>query len=126
VAGLEEMDLGVGHVAAVGLRLGRQEGRVVAPPRHQQRRPVRAQPLLPGRVAGDVGAVVVEEVGLDVMLARPPEERELVGPQVRVVPLREGAAANVALAGRLRREEVLAQRRLVGRPVGPERAAGVP
>jgi hypothetical protein len=87
---------------------------------------VLAQPLLPGRVAGDVGLVVVEEVGLDVVLAGPSEEGELVGPQVRVVPLREGAAADVALAGRSRREEVLAQRRLVGGPVGPERAAGVP
>ena len=126
MAGVEEMDFGLGHVAAVGPRLGHQEGRIVAPPRHQQRRPVRAQPLLPGRVAGDVGAVVVEEVGLDVVLPRPPEEGELVGPQVRVVPLREGTAADVALAGRFRREEVLAQRRLVGEPVGPERAAGVP
>src|SRR3984957_5330544 len=98
------MDLGAGYVAAVGLRLGRQEGRGLATPGHQQRRPVRAQPLLPGRIAGDVGLVVVEEVGLDVVLAGPPEEGELVGPQVRVVPLREGAAADVALAGRFWRE----------------------
>ena len=85
MAGVEEMDLGVGHVAAVGLRLGGQEGRVVAAPRHQQRRPVRAQPLL-----------------------------------------RDRAAADVAQPGGGGREEVLAQRRLVGRAVRPERPAGVP
>ena len=126
MARVEEMDLGVGHVAAVGLRLGGQEGRVVAAPRHQQRRQVRPQPLLPGRVAGDVGAVVVEQVGLDVVLARPAEEGELVGPQVRVVLLRDRAAADVALPGGGGREEVLAQRRLVGGAVRPERPAGVP
>ena len=120
------MDLGVGHVPPVGLRLGRQEGQVVASPRHQQRRPVLAQPLLPGRVAGDVGAVVVEQVGLDVVLAGPPEEGELVGPQVRVVLLRDRAAADVAPPSRGGREEVLAQRRLMGGAVRPERAAGVP
>jgi hypothetical protein len=120
------MDLRVGHVAAVGLRLGREEGQVVAAPRHQQRRLVRAQPLLPGRIAGDVGAVVVEQVGLEVVLARPAEERELVDPQVRVVLPRDRAAADVPLPGGGGREEVLAQRRLVGGAVRPERATGVP
>ena len=57
---------------------------------------------------------------------RPAEEGELVGPQVRVVLLRDRAGADVALPGRGGREEVLAQRRLVGGPVRPERAAGVP
>jgi hypothetical protein len=126
VARVEEMDLGVGHVPPVGLGLGDQEGRVVPAPRHQQRRPVLAQPLLPGRVAGDVGAVVVEQVGLDVVHAGPAEEGELVGPQVRVVLLRDRAAADVTLPGGGGREEVLAQRRLVGGAVRPERAAGVP
>jgi len=120
------MHLGVGHVPPVGLRLGRQEGRVVAAPQHQLPRLVRTQPLLPGWVAGDVGAVVVEQVGLDVVHAGPGEEGELVGPQVRVVLLRDRAAADVALPGGGGREEVLAQRRLVGGAVRPERAAGVP
>jgi hypothetical protein len=126
VPGVEEMDLGVGHVAAVGLRLGREEGQVVAAPRHQQRRLVRAQPFLPGRIAGDVGPVVVEQVGLEVVLARPAEEGELVGPQVRVVLARDRAAADVPLPGRGGREEVLAQLCLVAGAVRPERAAGVP
>jgi hypothetical protein len=120
------MDRGVGHVPAVGLRLGGLEGRVVPSPCHQQRRPVRAQPFLPGRIAGDVGAVVVEQVGLDVVLAGLAEEGELVGPQVRVVLLRDRAAADVAEPGRGGREEVLAQLGLVGGAVGPERPAGVP
>jgi hypothetical protein len=126
VSGVEEMNLGPGHVPPVGFRLGGQERRVVAAPEHQQRRLVRTQPLLPGRVAGDVRAVVVEQVGLDIVHAGPAEEGELVGPQVRVVLLRDRAGADVALPGRGGREEVLAQRRLVGRAVRPERAAGVP
>jgi len=120
------MDLGVGHVPPVRLRLGRQERRVVAAPQHQQRRLVRAQPLLPGRIAGDVGAVVVEQVGLEVVLPWSAEKGDFVGPQVRVVLLRDGAAADVPLPGRRGREEVLAQRRLVGGAVRPERPAGVP
>jgi hypothetical protein len=124
--GVEKVDLGVGHVPPVGLGLGRQERRVVASPRHQQRRPVLAQPLLPGRVAGDVGPVVVEQVGLDVVLAGPAEEGELVIPQVRVVLLRDRAAADVPQPGRGGREEVLPQRRLMGGAVRPERPARIP
>ena len=42
-----------------------------------------AEPVLPGGVARDVGAVVVEQAGLDVLLAGPAEEGERVSPQVR-------------------------------------------
>jgi hypothetical protein len=57
------------------------------------------EPVLPGDVARDVGAVVVEQVGLDVLLAGPAEEGELVGPQIRVVVLRVRAGSDVALPG---------------------------
>jgi len=54
VAGVEEVDLGIGEVAQVGagLRLG-EEG-VVAAPDDEGGRLMLAQPLLPGRVELDV------------------------------------------------------------------------
>ena len=47
-----------------------------------------AQPGLPRRVRGDVGAVIVEQIGLDLALARSGQTRVLVGPGVRVVAFR--------------------------------------
>ena len=88
VAGVEDMHLGAWHVPAVRLGLLDLERRVLAAPYNLQRRLVLAEPVLPGGVAGDVGAVVVEQVGLDVLLAGPAEEGELITPQVRAVILR--------------------------------------
>ena len=56
-----------------------------ATPQSQERRLVAAEPLLPRGIAGDVGPVVIEQVHLDVALAGTAQERESVGPQVRVV-----------------------------------------
>jgi hypothetical protein len=55
-----------------------------------------AEPVLPGGIARDVGAVVVKQVGLDVLLAGLAEECELVDPRVRVVVLGGRAGADVA------------------------------
>lgn len=45
MAGVEQDDLGIGQVAAVGLRAGRQEVRIVPPPDGEERRAVRAEIL---------------------------------------------------------------------------------
>ena len=92
---IEDVDLGPRHVLLACFRLRHVEGRVVAAPNHQQRRLPLAQPCLPGRVSGRVGAVVVEQVELNPILARPGEGGGLIRPQVGVVPLgmRRGAAA---------------------------------
>ena len=78
------------------------------------------------RIARDVGPVIVEELGLDPVLARTAEERELVRPEVGVVGAGVGVAAQMPLTGRRERQEVLPQGRLVGLPVGPEGATLVP
>lgn len=43
MTGIDEMDLGVGNVDAIGQRAGRDEVGIVAPPRHEQRRTMLAQ-----------------------------------------------------------------------------------
>ena len=59
VAGVEDVHLGVRHVPAVCLGLLGLERRVVAAPYDLQWRLVLAEPVLPGGIARDVGAVVV-------------------------------------------------------------------
>ena len=100
VAGVQDVYFGVWHVPSVRLGLLDLERGVVAAPHDLQGRLVFAEPVLPGGIARDVGAVVVEQIGLDVLLARPAKECELVGPQVRVVVLDVRAGSDVTLPRR--------------------------
>ena len=100
VAGVQDVHLGVWHVPAVCLGLLDLERGVVAAPYDLQGWLAFAEPVLPGGIARDVGAVVVEQIGLDVLLARSAEEGELVGPQVQVVVLCVRAGSDVALPRR--------------------------
>jgi hypothetical protein len=92
------------------------------PPHDQRRGPVPPQPGLPRAIARDVGAVVVEEVGLDVGLARPAQKRELIRPEVWIVARDVRAGAHVPQSRRREGQEVLPQRHFVKLPVGPEGA----
>jgi len=118
--------LGVWHVPSVCLGLLDLERGVVAAPHDLQGRLAFAEPVLPRGIARDVGAVVVEQIGLNVPLARPAKECELIGPQVRVVVLGVRAGSDVALPRCVVREEVLPQRGLVCLAVGPELSPGLP
>jgi len=69
VAGVEDVNLRAWHFAAVGFRLGRLERRVVPSPHDGESRLRRLRPRLPLRIRRDVGAVVVEQLGLDVRLS---------------------------------------------------------
>ena len=71
VPGIQDVDLGVGHVALVGLRPGQRERGIVLAPQDEQRGPGLPKPGLPLRIGGDVRLVVVEEVGLDLSLPGP-------------------------------------------------------
>jgi len=126
VAGVEDVYLGVWHVPSAGLGLLDLERGGVAAPHDLQGWLAFAKPVIPGGIARDVGAVVVEQIGLDVLLAGPAEEGELVGPQVRVVVLGVRAGSDVALPRRVLGEEVLSQRGLVCLAVSPELSPGLP
>jgi len=67
-----------------------------------------------------------KQVGLDIALARPVEERELIGPQVGVIAVGIWTVADVPHTCGGRGEEVLPQRLLVAGSVGPECSAGLP
>src|SRR3954462_1094881 len=72
------------------------------------------------RIARHVGAIVVEQVGLDVVLAGPIEEREFVCPQVGVVAVGIRTVADMSQTSCRGGEEVLPERLFVAGAVGPE------
>src|SRR5713101_4585624 len=70
VSCVENVNLSVRHIPAIGFGLRELEREVVLPPDHQQPRMFLSHPRLPLRVGIDVCAVVVEEVALNFGLAR--------------------------------------------------------
>ena len=54
VAGVQQMDFGIGWISRERLGAERSEGRIVCAPGHQCGRLVIAQPGLPLRVGGDI------------------------------------------------------------------------
>src|SRR2546428_9153248 len=98
MARIEDVDFGLRHVAPIGLRFRKLEGQVVLPPEDEQPRLLLAHPSLPFGVGLDVGAVVEEEVALNVGLAGLAEKRELIGPEVGVIAFHVGIASDTARA----------------------------
>src|SRR5882762_6958120 len=84
---VENVNLSVRYVPAIGFRLRNVERRVILTPNHQQPRLPFAHPCLPLGVGVDVRAVVIEEVALNIRLAGLAKKGKFIGPQVRVVAL---------------------------------------
>ena len=112
MAGVEEMKLQVGQIALVRMRAIGGENLVVLAPDDQRRRLMLAEISLDGGIERQVGPVVVEEVELDLVVARAIEQRLVVDPivgrdaadvgdAVRVLELRrlESDRASIAPAG---------------------------
>jgi len=85
VAAIDDVDFGFGDITAVGLWLGGIERRLIPTPDHQQARLLLAHPCLPFRVGIDVGAVVVEEIALNLSLAGLINKIKFVGPEIGVM-----------------------------------------
>ena len=71
MAGIAEVDLPVGKIALVGLRTGRNEGRIMPAPHGEKRRLVLAEIRLELRVAGDIAGVIPDQVKLDLFRTGP-------------------------------------------------------
>src|SRR5207253_6523185 len=119
MARIEHVDFGFGHVATIGLRFGKLEGQVVLSPEDEQPRLPLAHPSLPLGVGVDVGAVVVEEVALNVGLAGLVEKSKLIGPAIGVITFHLGLAADVACLRRRQRQDIGAKRTSVRRAIAP-------
>src|SRR5690348_1092882 len=123
---LEDVDFGLWHVAAISLRFRQLERQVVFAPEDEQPWLRLAHPGLPLRVGVDVGAVVVEEVALNVGLAWSLEKREFIGPEIGVVAFHVGIVADVARPRGCERQQVGAERGLVSGAIGPEGPSRLP
>jgi hypothetical protein len=80
--GVEEMKLEIVQVALVRMRAVGGKDLVVLAPQDQRRRLVLAKICLYRRIKPEVGAAVVEEVELNVVIARPVEQRLVVDPVI--------------------------------------------
>src|SRR5580693_1800736 len=66
---IDNMDFSIGHISPVGFWLRGVKRCLILAPNHQQARLLFTHPSLPPGIVFDVGAVVVEEVTLDLSLA---------------------------------------------------------
>src|SRR5206468_6565702 len=87
MTGVENVNLGVRHILAVAFWLARIEREIVITPDHQQARLFLTHPSLPLGIGLYIGAIVVEQIALNLRLLRLIEERELVRPQIRIVAI---------------------------------------
>ena len=101
VARIEDVDFGLRHVAAIGLRFRKLERQIVFAPNDEKPRLLVSHPSLPLRVSVDVRAVVVEEIALNVGLARLIEKVEFIGPEIRVIAFHVGIVSDMARPRRL-------------------------
>jgi hypothetical protein len=99
VAGIDQVDIDVLKVPRIGQRARRREERVVPTPDHQRRGLVLAEIRPPERILCEVVAVVVEQVELDLRIARTVEEILVERPRVRTDQLRVAGAADIAEPG---------------------------
>src|SRR6202035_3268195 len=87
------------HVAAIGLGLGRVEGKLVLAPDHEQPRLGLAQPRLPRWIRSYVGTIVIKQIGLDIRLSRLVQKVKLIGPQIRIMSLYVRIVADMTSPG---------------------------
>src|SRR5579864_5255186 len=80
MASINDVDFSLRHVAAIGLRFRGVERELILAPDNQQTRLIFAHPGLPLGVGLDVRAIVVEQVALNLSLARLAEKVEFIAP----------------------------------------------
>src|SRR5437588_10769133 len=83
-------------------------------------------PSLPPGIVFEVGAVVVEQVALNLDLAGLVEKSKFIRPQVGVIAFHVGIASDMARPRRLQRQEVATKRAFVGGAVGPKGPTPLP
>jgi hypothetical protein len=74
----------------------------------------------PRCIGVDVGAVVIEEIALNLRLPGRIQKCILVGPKIRIIELNVRVISDVACLRGCKRKKVLAQRFFMSRPVCPD------
>src|SRR5467141_2549040 len=123
---IDNVDFGIWHISPVRFRLRGVKRCLVLAPNHQQARLLLTHPSLPPWIVFDVGAVVAEDVALNLDLAGLIEKRKFIRPQIRVIAFHARIASNMARPRGLQRQQVGTKRAFVGGTVGPKRSPGLP
>src|ERR1700682_327207 len=126
MTGVENVNFGLRHVLAVAFRLPKVEREVILTPDYQEARLLLAHPSLPLGVGVDVRAVVVEEIALNVGLARLVEKVKFISPKIRVIAFHVGIVPDMARPRRLQRQKICAKRVFVRSAIFPKFAARLP
>src|ERR1700722_3220815 len=96
MAGVENVNFCLRNVLAVAFWFAGIEREIVLTPDHQQPRLFLAHPGLPLGVGVDVGAIVVEQIALNVGLPGLIEKIKFIGPEIRVVAFDVGIVSYMA------------------------------
>ena len=99
--GIENVHLSFRNILAVALWFAEVKREVILAPDHQQARLLLVYAGLPPGIVVDVGAVVVEEVALNLGLAGLIEKSKFVRPEIRVVACCVWVVTSVAASRRL-------------------------
>src|SRR5581483_9015936 len=126
MAGVEEMDLGIGNIALEGVRARWKKERIVLAPDGEERWTPRAEILLEFRIEGDIALVVTDEIELDLVIPGPCQQCRIQGPGIGRKPFRVRLAVGVLPARRFRREKGTERRAVLRRRVLPIRLNGIP
>src|SRR4051794_40753444 len=101
MTGVENMNLGAGHILAIALRLARVEREIILAPDNQQTRLLLAHPRLPLRIGVHISAIIVEQIALNLRLPRLIQKSKLVRPQIRIVAVDVWIVSDMARPRRL-------------------------
>ena len=112
--GIENVHLSFRNILAVALWFAEVKREVILAPDHQQARLLLVYAGLPPGIVVDVGAVVVEEVALNLDLAGLIEKSKFIGPQIGVIAFHGGIASDMARPRRLQRQGLAMKRVFVG------------
>src|SRR5262245_32775723 len=95
---IKNVNLCLGYIFPITLRFPRIEREVIFAPDDQQAWLFFTHPCLPFWIRVYIGSIVVEQVALNLSLAKLVEKIEFVGPEIRVITLNVGIISDMPRA----------------------------
>src|SRR5215472_11657876 len=126
VSCVENVDLCVRYVPPIPFRLTEIKRQIVPAPNNQQAWLLVAHPCLPLWIRIHIAPIVIEEVALDLRLAKLIQKIEFVCSQIRIVLLDVRIAAHMPRPRGCQRQEICSQCILVRGSICPKRSARLP